>query len=779
LPQIRGYRILAELGRGQAGTVYKALRLNGHSQVVALKLLRPADSSQRQRFEREIEVQKSLDCPGIVRCLDSGSVNGSLYYAMEFVDGVPLDEYLSAPTTTLRQKLATFQSLCAAVGRAHTRGVAHRDLKPGNILVDAEGKPHILDFGICAVESDEWSTWLHHTQTRPGDILGTIKYMAPEQAWGGLVGPVDHRADIWSLGIILYEIATGGRYPYSLEPTLERPASESLLHRIRHERPEAPQIPSGPYTSNLKRLIEACLLHEPERRIQSAARLAADVRRLLDGQRVRAASPPLYYRVKRIGVGLAVFNRPSLWALITVVLVVSLMLAAFIYAVMWRVEGFDFSPGRHGYGTTTEPPHASPEVVIIAVGDSTAEAVVRFAESAGISGIAHDLRTWRALHGRLMQRLAVARPQAVVWDYFFRTVQPGDTDFVAGVRGLNAVAVPVVLAADRYSDGGDPVLSPDILAPLENVVHHGLILARDMSGPLDRPGEFVMALRRGQRVIPSLALAAVGAVDFPDCRLDIDWSGRERDHQGSAAGLRELVFGRNNGLSLKYRRARNSYLGIVDHIGMTTVLANPRAQWGAQAGDLLACKAFELLEPAIWKERTIAYEAALVASDDELRGRLAGRLVIIGDVRSPHPQERRDLHRVQYVGQTVDNVPGCYMLADAIRGLLANRYLVSARPVSLLMLLILCVAALAGCLLPIPLVRTRIASPVSVRGLMLALALAMGAACFLCIDRARSFTGVHAALAGMALSIGVLASCVIEHVRNRYRVTSSAQQPQA
>ena len=171
--------------------VYKAWWLRGKPRIVALKVLTSAGGMEKSRFDREIAVLRRIDSPWIVKCLDSGTIGEATYFIMDFVEGVHLDEYLRSCGGDLEGKLAVFQLVCRAVADAHAAGVAHRDLKPRNILVDAEGQPHILDFGICAVDPADWSSWARDTITQPGDIIGTLRYMSPEQAWGGVAGPIN------------------------------------------------------------------------------------------------------------------------------------------------------------------------------------------------------------------------------------------------------------------------------------------------------------------------------------------------------------------------------------------------------------------------------------------------------------------------------------------------------------------------------------------------------------------------------------------------------------
>jgi len=242
VPDIPGCRIVKELGRGRFGIVYKAWSLSGTPKIVALKILSYPGEMESSRFEREIAVLKRIDSSGVVKCLDAGISGDAQYLIMDFVEGVHLDEYLSQSCRSMTDKLVVFQKVCRAVADAHAVGVVHRDLKPRNILVDESGQPHVLDFGICLVEPSDWSSWLHETITHAGDVIETLRYMSPEQAWGGVAGAIDERSDLWALGIILYEIVTDGGYPYPLIGAPDQPVHEALLNRIRKELPHLPKL---------------------------------------------------------------------------------------------------------------------------------------------------------------------------------------------------------------------------------------------------------------------------------------------------------------------------------------------------------------------------------------------------------------------------------------------------------------------------------------------------------------------------------------------------------
>ncbi len=190
------------------GIVWRAVDL-GTRREVALKLMNASmlnSSRSRLRFEREIELTASLDHPHIARLYHSGLHEGVWFYAMELVEGTPIDEHVAANKLNQRQILSLARNVCLAVEHAHQRQVIHRDLKPSNILVTQDGQPKVLDFGLAKARMAGVSET--PMVSIAGDIAGTPAYMSPEQA-SGASGFVDTRADVYSLGVILYRLLTG------------------------------------------------------------------------------------------------------------------------------------------------------------------------------------------------------------------------------------------------------------------------------------------------------------------------------------------------------------------------------------------------------------------------------------------------------------------------------------------------------------------------------------------------------------------------------------------
>lgn len=292
---IEGYDIQEELGRGGMGVVYRAVQLSTKRQV-ALKVLLEgpfASKASKRRFEREVELAAQLDHPHIVAILESGSRDGRHYFAMRYVAGRRLDEYVVGKEQSLKDRLALFVKICDAVNYAHQRGVIHRDLKPSNILIDANGEPHILDFGL-AKPTDVGS----EDETQPmvlsvtGQVMGTLPYMSPEQA-AGTPNEVDIRTDVYSLGVILYEMLTG-RYPY---PVVGQVAD--VLRNIAEAEPRRPSTILRMINNEVETIVLKALSKVKDRRYQSAENLARDVERYLTGRAIEAKRDSGWYVLRK------------------------------------------------------------------------------------------------------------------------------------------------------------------------------------------------------------------------------------------------------------------------------------------------------------------------------------------------------------------------------------------------------------------------------------------------------------------------------------------------
>ena len=307
--RIGRYTIVRPIGQGGMGVVYLAKQDNPDREV-AIKVMRSGLVSREmeKRFELETAVLGKLQHPGIAQIYEAGlhefSGQTQPYFAMEFVDGVRLDEFLKRESPSVRQRLSLFTQICDAVNHAHQKGIIHRDLKPGNVLVAARGdfsdssnlretepRIKILDFGVArSTDADLQVTSLH---TDLGQLVGTIPYMSPEQI-GGDPTLVDTRSDVYALGVLLYELLSG-RLPYELtERTIVKAA------RVIVEQDPAPlSSMNQSFRGDLNTIALKALEKEPHRRYGSASDLASDIQRYLNNEPIVARPASAWYQFSK------------------------------------------------------------------------------------------------------------------------------------------------------------------------------------------------------------------------------------------------------------------------------------------------------------------------------------------------------------------------------------------------------------------------------------------------------------------------------------------------
>lgn len=312
-PVVNGYENLREIASGGQGEVYEAFHASLKRRV-AIKILRDrilASEASRLRFEREVDLVAGLQHPNIVRVYDRGlTSDGKHYFSMEYIDGQSLSDYLSHVETSERKyadaenHLQLFAAICDAVSFAHQKGVVHRDLNPNNILIDADGNPHVVDFGLAKIAEP------HATETAvtvTGEFMGTLAYASPEQVAGDPL-QIDIRTDVYSLGVILYEMLAG-RKPFSTSTPMA-----DLIRAITEAEPEPPsrvrrqtQMPrrnrktSKRWSiSDLDTIALKALAKNPDRRYQSVAALREDVIRALSGLPIEAKRDSAWYLFKKL-----------------------------------------------------------------------------------------------------------------------------------------------------------------------------------------------------------------------------------------------------------------------------------------------------------------------------------------------------------------------------------------------------------------------------------------------------------------------------------------------
>jgi len=316
-PEVAGYELLAELGRGGMGVVYKA-RQTRLGRIVALKMLLAgahAGPQELGRFRREAEAVARLQHPHIVQIFEVGEQQGCPYLVLEYVEGGNLAEKLKDGPLPDRAAAELVALLASAVHAAHQGGIVHRDLKPANVLLTTNSTPKITDFGL-AKRLDGASA-----QTLSGALLGTPNYMAPEQAEGSHVGPA---ADVYGLGAILYYLLTGGP-PFLAESPLD------ILLLVRATEPIRPSVRQPRVARDLETICLRCLEKAPSRRYKTAAALADDLGRFLAGEPVHARPAG---RVERLGRWCR--RKPALAA--AVALAAATLLGAILVPVLFALQ---------------------------------------------------------------------------------------------------------------------------------------------------------------------------------------------------------------------------------------------------------------------------------------------------------------------------------------------------------------------------------------------------------------------------------------------------------
>lgn len=294
--RIGEFRVLRRLGSGGMGVVFE-VEQDRPKRRAALKLLPPnlAHGERLRRFRRESEILGRLHHPGIAQVFAAGALDQGLgeqpWFAMELIEGLPLIDFAERAGLGRTQRIELLAAVCDAVQHAHDKGIIHRDLKPDNVLVEASGRPKVLDFGIA--RASDLDPQLSTIQTEQGEILGTVTHMAPEQLGTDLtvIGPP---TDVWGLGVLLFELLTG-RLPHDLAGLSLTAAIRVLSERDPHQLKEiAPSL-----RGDLNTIASKALSLEPKQRYATPAALAADLRRFLAVQPILARRPSQIYRVRR------------------------------------------------------------------------------------------------------------------------------------------------------------------------------------------------------------------------------------------------------------------------------------------------------------------------------------------------------------------------------------------------------------------------------------------------------------------------------------------------
>lgn len=334
-----GVKIVRLLGEGGMGRVYEAEQ-HSPQRTVAVKVIRAGITSEKtmRRFEREAEFLGKLQHPGIAQIYVVGSYSSDIgdvpFFVMEYIPNAkPITNYVGEQGLTVRDTLALFKHVCEAVSHGHDRGIVHRDLKPGNILIDSDGMPKVIDFGVARSTDSDLTLTAMRTDT--GALVGTVQYMSPEQFGDSTAEGLDGRADVYALGVVLYELLAG-ELPYQVRRKKMHEAARIVCEYT----PPTLRSRDRSIPRDVSLIAERCLQKNRRGRYQSAGELAGDIQRVLDGKPVRM---PAMGWVSRV--------RERLWSRYGRLGLLGLVVAACL--------GF-FLVGRAGRSSSDTKPSAGP-----------------------------------------------------------------------------------------------------------------------------------------------------------------------------------------------------------------------------------------------------------------------------------------------------------------------------------------------------------------------------------------------------------------------------------
>src|SRR6266576_1853809 len=315
--ELGDYELLEEVGRGGQGVVFRA-RQKSLNRTVALKVIslgQWASKAHLKRFRLEAEAAAHLEHPGIVPIHEVGERDGSCYFSMKFIEGGQLDEVARREPIPIRRAVELMANVARTVHYAHEHGILHRDIKPGNILLDTKGEAHLTDFGLARLVESESSV------THTLDVLGTPSYMAPEQAIGNNAA-VSSTTDVYGLGAVLYQLLTS-------QPPFAGGATYETIKLLLDTEPRQPRLLNPKIDRDLSTICLKCLEKDPKRRYSSALALAEDIERWLKHEPIQAR------RIGLIGRSRKWMRRNPTSALLTASLVV---LAAATGWIIWKSE---------------------------------------------------------------------------------------------------------------------------------------------------------------------------------------------------------------------------------------------------------------------------------------------------------------------------------------------------------------------------------------------------------------------------------------------------------
>ncbi|MCB9892334.1 MAG: serine/threonine protein kinase [Planctomycetes bacterium] len=530
---IGGYRVVRVVSSGGMGTVYEAEQTQP-ARRVALKILRLGleNGPALQRFEVESQILAHLNHKGIAHVYDSGTVDDAgrrvPWFAMEFVeDALPITRYAHDHALDVPRRLRLFADACEAVHHGHQKGVVHRDLKPANLLVDARGHLKVIDFGVA--KTTDADLGLVTLQTMEGQLLGTLRYMSPEQA-AGEGERVDTRSDVYSLGVVLYELLTNA-LPHALE-------GKSLMASVRilnEEEPDHVPLHAARVASDLVTIVRKALMRDRDARYDSAMALKDDIERFLRCEPITARPPSAFYVLRR-------FARRNRWLVTTTVLAIAALVFGIVGTTVHsvRAERARLAAERAAREAAWERDYlaqmlldADPWVGLgpqVTLGDAIERAARRFAESPPPPGVERHLS---ATFGEVLLRLGHPREAA---QHLERSIALHDGTEARELHRLRRGLVRAWVESQRLEEARALALEllEDAHALFGPDGEETLATRRSYSKVLVAEGRLDEALREDralladlERVLGSDAPATVGARN--DCGTVLQQLGRREE----------------------------------------------------------------------------------------------------------------------------------------------------------------------------------------------------------------------------------------------------------
>jgi CHASE2 domain-containing sensor protein/serine/threonine-protein kinase RIO1 len=572
---------------------------------------------------------------------------------MEYIVGArPITQYVRDRDLGTHERLELFAKVCDAVHHGHRKGIIHRDLKPGNILVDSQGQPRIIDFGVArATDSDLALTTL---QTDVGQLVGTLHYMSPEQCAAD-PHDIDTRSDVYTLGVVLYELLSG-KLPYDVRGSRVFEATRV----IREQEPVKLTALDKTFKGDIETIVLRALAKDRERRYQSAEALGTDIQRYLRGEPIEARRDSVAYLLKTRCHSLTRRHRITSYVGVIALSVLLTQIVGVPLIFEWTSANKFFE----GFVTSAIPMEvpgpAFDTVRMIALTDDTdIEAIAR---REGLEGVTvENLMSWRLLHGRLMEKLASSQCAAVVFDIMFKAPTPFDGEFVKGVEALKAEGIEAVVGVATWEldSEGFPELSREIAV---SGVSWGCVVVNPS------PPELPFVAERAQTMPqPSLALATLVSLRHPGTEYTI------------------LLDRRTESVEVRYWTAETTARQATRLIGSERIPLtarrsglDPRSDKGAflemfglGEEDVLGFYLFDVPPTDVLSASTIAYEDVLSADEDQLRAWFSGQVIVVGNNRG----NGEDHHELDD-GRVM---PMSYVHAAAIDALLRGVYVLMPR----------------------------------------------------------------------------------------------------